>query len=154
MNTYVLKTLWRHRTRTLLTVTGAAVAMFVFCFVGSVQEGLNRLTTGTDADRTLIVFQENRFCPTTSRLPEDYSRKIKEVAGVRDVMPIQVWTNNCRASLDIVVFNGADPAQIQNTRPIKLIKGNWQQFASQRCDRRPKRCEPPRAQDGRSVFDR
>jgi putative ABC transport system permease protein len=132
MNTYVLKTLWRHRTRTLLTVTGAAVAMFVFCFVGSVQEGLNRLTTGTDADRTLIVFQENRFCPTTSRLPEDYSRKIKEVAGVRDVMPIQVWTNNCRASLDIVVFNGADPVQIQNTRPIKLIKGNWQQFASQR----------------------
>ena len=46
MLTYVLKTLWRHRTRTLLTVTGAAVAMFVFCFVGSVQEGLHRLTTG------------------------------------------------------------------------------------------------------------
>ncbi len=120
MNTYVLKTLWRHRTRTLLTVTGAAVAMFVFCFVGSVQEGLNRLTIGTDADRTLIVFQENRFCPTTSRLPEDYSRKIKEVAGVRDVMPIQVWTNNCRASLDIVVFNGADPAQIQKHSPHQV----------------------------------
>lgn len=113
MISYVLKTLWRHRTRTLLTVTGAAVAMFVFCFVGSVQEGLNRLTTGSDADRTLIVFQENRFCPTTSRLPEDYSRKIKEIPGVRDVMPIQVWTNNCRASLDIIVFNGADPNQIQ-----------------------------------------
>ncbi len=132
MTTYVLKTLWRHRTRTLLTVTGAAVAMFVFCFVGSVQEGLNRLTTGSDADRTLIVFQENRFCPTTSRLPEDYSRKIKEVPGVRDVMPIQVWTNNCRASLDIVVFNGADPAQIEKSRPIQLTSGNWQQFASQR----------------------
>lgn len=132
MFTYVLKTLWRHRTRTLLTVTGAAVAMFVFCFVGSVQEGLHRLTTGSDADRSLIVFQENRFCPTSSRLPEDYSRKIMEVPGVRDVMPIQVWTNNCRASLDIVVFNGADPAQIQKTRPISLTSGNWQQFASQR----------------------
>ena len=79
MLTYVFKTLWRHRTRTLLTTTGAAVAMFVFYFVGSVQEGLVRLTTGTDADRSLIVFQENRFCPTSSRLPEDYSRKIKEV---------------------------------------------------------------------------
>jgi putative ABC transport system permease protein len=106
--------------------------MFVFCMVGSVQEGLNRLTTGSDADRTLIVFQENRFCPTTSRLPEDYSRKIKEIPGVRDVMPIQVWTNNCRASLDIVVFNGASPAQIQKSRPIELTSGNWQQFASQR----------------------
>ena len=39
---YVLKTLWRHRTRTLLTVSGAAVALFVFCFVCAVQEGLAR----------------------------------------------------------------------------------------------------------------
>lgn len=132
MLTYVLKTLWRHRTRTLLTVTGAAVAMFVFCFVGSVQEGLQRLTTGSDADRSLIVFQENRFCPTSSRLPEDYSRKIREVRGVRDVMPIQVWTNNCRASLDIVVFNGANPDQIQATRPVKLVKGSWTAFGSRR----------------------
>ncbi|EMB15277.1 ABC transporter permease [Rhodopirellula europaea] len=129
---YVLKTLWRHRTRTLLTVTGAAVAMFVFCFVGSVQEGLHRLTTGSDADRNLIVFQENRFCPTSSRLPEDYERVIAEIPGVRDVMPIQVWTNNCRASLDIVVFNGADPKQIQQTRPLKLTSGDWQQFQSTR----------------------
>jgi len=132
MLTYVLKTLWRHRTRTLLTVTGAAVAMFVFCFVGSVQEGLQRLTTGSDADRSLIVFQENRFCPTSSRLPEDYARKIREVPGVRDVIPIQVWTNNCRASLDIVVFNGAAPNQIQATRPVKLVEGSWTAFSSRR----------------------
>ena len=132
MLTYVLKTLWRHHTGTLLTVTGAAVAMFVFCFVGSVQEGLQRLTTGADADRSLIVFQENRFCPTSSRLPEDYSRKILEVRGVRDVMPIQVWTNNCRASLDIVVFNGAAPDQIQATRPIKLVQGSWTAFGARR----------------------
>ncbi len=132
MQTYVFKTLWRHRTRTLLTTTGAAVAMFVFYFVGSVQEGLVRLTTGTDADRSLIVFQENRFCPTSSRLPEDYSRKIKQVHGVRDVMPIQVWTNNCRASLDIVVFNGAAPDQIQAMRPVNLVSGSWNAFSSQR----------------------
>lgn len=132
MLTYVFKTLWRHRTRTLLTVTGATVAMFVFCFVGSVQEGLERLTTGADADRSLIVFQENRFCPTSSRLPEDYSRKIKDVLGVRDVMPIQVWTNNCRASLDIVVFNGAAPDQIQAMRPVELLSGSWNDFSSQR----------------------
>lgn len=129
---YVLKTLWRHRTRSFLTVSGAAVAMFVFCFVGSVQEGLNRLTTGTDADRSLIVFQENRFCPTSSRLPEDYASKIRELSGVRNVMPIQVWTNNCRASLDIVVFNGAEPDQIQQSRPVKLMSGSWSEFDTRR----------------------
>ncbi len=131
MLTYVLKTLWRHQTRTMLTVTGSAVAMFVYCFVGSVQEGLDRLTSGADAERSLIVFQENRFCPTTSRLPEDYARKISTIAGVKEVIPIQVWTNNCRASLDIVVFNGAEPSQIRSTRPIELVSGSWQQFESQ-----------------------
>lgn len=132
MLNYVFKTLWRHRTRSLLTVSGAAVAMFVFCFVGSVQEGLERLTTGADADRSLIVFQENRFCPTSSRLPQDYSEQIKDVRGVRDVMPIQVWTNNCRASLDIIVFNGAAPDQIQAMRPVELVSGSWSDFSSQR----------------------
>ncbi len=129
---YVLKTLWRHRTRTLLTVTGAAVAMFVFCFVGSVQQGLDRLTTGEDADRSLIVFQENRFCPASSRLPVDYANRIMEIEGVAEVVPIQVWTNNCRASLDIVVFNGADPNQIQTNRPITLVDGTWSDFEARR----------------------
>jgi putative ABC transport system permease protein len=36
---YVLKNLWRHRSRTTLTVSGSAVALFVFCFVGAVQQG-------------------------------------------------------------------------------------------------------------------
>jgi putative ABC transport system permease protein len=129
---YVLKTLIRHRARTLLTVSGTAVAMFVFCLVGSVQEGLERLTTSSDADRSLIVFQENRFCPTSSRLPEDYAREIKKIAGVREVMPIQVWTNNCRASLDIVVFNGASPEQIRKNRSLTLPTGSWEEFAERR----------------------
>ena len=127
---YVLKTLLRHQARTLLTVSGTAVAMFVFCLVGSVQEGLERLTTSSDADRSLIVFQENRFCPTSSRLPEDYARDIRKLSGVRDVMPIQVWTNNCRASLDIVVFNGAAPDQIRKNRPLILTAGSWEDFAA------------------------
>jgi len=129
---YVLKTLWRHRARTMLTVGGAAVAMFVFCFVGSVQEGLRRLTSDEDSQRTLIVFQENRFCPTSSRLPQDYARRIHNLPGVVDVMPVQVWTNNCRASLDIIVFNGAPPQQLRQARDLTLTEGNWSDFESRR----------------------
>ncbi|MDG2220189.1 MAG: ABC transporter permease, partial [Rubripirellula sp.] len=71
-----------------------------------------------------------RFCPTSSHLPEDYATKIEKLDGVREVMAIQVWTNNCRASLDIVVFNGADPEQIQRNRPLVLTQGSWQAFSS------------------------
>lgn len=129
---YVFKSLWRHRARTLLTVSGAAVALFVFCFVGSVQQGLQRLTEDDDAQRTLIVFQENRFCPTSSRLPQDYADRIRKIPGVKDVMPVQVWTNNCRASLDIVVFNGAPAQTLKSARDLQLRSGSWEEFSARR----------------------
>ncbi|MBI3411999.1 MAG: ABC transporter permease [Planctomycetes bacterium] len=129
---YIAKSLWRNRTRTGLTVSGAAVAMFVFTFVGAVQEGLANLTHNAQAERTLIVFQANRFCPFTSRMPEDYARTIAKMPGVRDVVPIQVFMNNCRVSLDVVVFNGIPPEMLRKTRDFKLIAGDWSVFEKQR----------------------
>ena len=125
---YVLKGLWRHRARTMLTVSGTAVALLVFCFVNAVQRGLQRVTQNEQAQRTLIVFQENRFCPQSSRLPQDYAEQISQRAGVRSVVPIKVFTNNCRASLDSIVFHGMRPQQLRATRNLALIAGGWPQF--------------------------
>ncbi len=125
---YVFKSLWRHRSRTLLTVSGSAVALLVFCFVGSVQNGLSQLTKDQKALRTLIVFQENRFCPASSKLPEDYARTAAKLPGVKEVVPIKVFTNNCRASLDVVVFNGMAPEQLRSSRELTLLSGNWNEF--------------------------
>lgn len=110
---YILKTLWRHRSRTLLTLSGSAVALFVFCFVGAVQEGFTDLRRRQDAQGALVVFQANKFCPATSHLPQDYERQIVLIEGVQDVVPIQVFTNNCRASLDVVVFYGLPRDKVQ-----------------------------------------
>jgi putative ABC transport system permease protein len=125
---YVFKSLWRHRSRTMLTVSGAAVALFVFCFIGSVQHGLAQLTENQDAQRTLIVFQENRFCPASSKLPENYASAVEKMSGVDYVVPIKVFTNNCRASLDVVVFNGMRPEQLRKARQLTLLDGNWADF--------------------------
>jgi putative ABC transport system permease protein len=128
---YVCKGLWRQRTRTTLTVSGTAVALFVFCFVGAVREGLARLTGDRASERTLIVFQANRFCPSTSKLPEDYARAIARVDGVRDVVPIKVFMNNCRASLDLVVFHGVPPEKLKTARDFTLVAGDWDRFERQ-----------------------
>lgn len=125
---YVLKGLWRHRARTVLTVSGTAVALLVFCFVNAVQDGLFRLTRDKQSQRTLIVFQENRFCPQSSRLPQDYERYIAKQSGVTDVIPIKVFTNNCRASLDSIVFQGLPPAKLKTARKLELNSGSWGEF--------------------------
>jgi len=125
---YVLKTLWRHRSRSMLTISGSAVALFVFCFVGAVQEGMHDLRRRQEALGSLIVFQANKFCPATSHLPQDYDQQIARLEGVRDVVPIQVFTNNCRASLDVVVFYGAPPGKLRTVRDFKLTTGSWAEF--------------------------
>jgi putative ABC transport system permease protein len=129
---YVAKNLWRNRTRSVLTVSGAAVAMFVFTFVGSVQEGMANLNRGSQTERSLIVFQANRFCPSTSRLNEDYAAKIAKMPGVREAVPIKVFMNNCRASLDLVVFYGLPPEKLRQIRELRIVAGDWSGFEKQR----------------------
>ena len=102
----VLRQVLRHRTRTLLTAAGVAVAMFLFITVQSLQHGVRQATEVTAADTMLIVYRENRFCPATSRLPESYAEQISRVPGVESVTPMKVVVNNCRASLDVVTFRG------------------------------------------------
>lgn len=129
---YVLKSLLRHRARTLLTVSGSSVALFVFAFIGAAQQGLADMTEGLQAERTLIVFQANRYCPNTSRLPEDYANIIrKEIKGVKDVIPVQAFMNNCRASLDLVLFHGVPPEKVRNARHLQLLSGNLSAFEKQ-----------------------
>lgn len=128
---YVLKSLWRHRARTMLTVSGTAMALLVFCFIGSVQRGLHALTADANAERTLIVFQENRFCPQSSKLPQDYERTIAEVPEVQEVVPIKVFTNNCRASLDAIVFQGMPAEHLKSSRSLDLVSGDWNSFDGQ-----------------------
>lgn len=128
---YIAKSLWRHRARSLLTISGTGVALLVFCFVGAVQQGLLALTDNEEAGHTLIVFQENRFCPQSSRLPEDYGRIIAKDPAVADVIPIKVFTNNCRASLDSVVFQGMPPDKLRKYRQLVLENGTWEGFSQQ-----------------------
>jgi putative ABC transport system permease protein len=125
---YILKTLWRHRSRTILTVSGSAVALFVFCFVGAVQQGMNDLQSRQESKQSLVMFQANKFCPATSHLPQDYESKIKRLDGIRDVVPIQVFTNNCRASLDVIVFYGVPPKKLRAARDFELVAGDWVDF--------------------------
>lgn len=125
---YVLKNLWRHRARTALTVSGAAVALFVYCVIGSVQAGLDRMSQDRQSQRVLIAFQANRFCPSTSRLPEHYGERIAKIPGVKQVVPIQVFMNNCRASLDLVLFHGVPTDKLRAARDLTLESGSWDEY--------------------------
>jgi putative ABC transport system permease protein len=109
---YVVHQLLRRSTRTGLTLASIGVAMFLFVVVQALQQGVSSATQLTAADTTLIVFRENRFCPSTSRLPERYTAAIERIDGVESVIPIKIVVNNCGASLDVITYRGVPEESI------------------------------------------
>lgn len=124
---YVRKNVLGHRVRTGMTVAGTAVLMFLFLFVSAVQAGLDRLLDSRGD--VLVVYQAYRLCPSSSQLPVFYDEAVRGVPGVADVLPVKVVVNNCRASLDTVVFHGVDPQRLPRARAdFRFLAGDWAAF--------------------------
>ena len=124
-----IKTLTRNQLRTLLTILGVATGMFLFASVETMQHSLGEATQLSADDTTLVVYRENRFCPSTSRLPEHYGPTIKKLDGVREVIPIQITVNNCGASLDVITFRGIPPGNLKSYNPdLRIVEGNYEDF--------------------------
>ncbi len=123
---YVIKQITRNRVRSLLTVLGIAIAMFLFTSVQAMNRGVTVATTATANDTTLVVYREDRFCPATSQLPQDYQGRIERVDGVRDVTPMKIVVSNCRTSLDVVTFRGVPKRAFMEGPGVKftLVSGS------------------------------
>jgi len=128
---YVLKQVLRHRVRSLLTIAGIGIAMFLFTAVQAMNDGVTEATTAKANDITLVVYRKDRYCPATSQLPQDYQRRIEAVEGVVSVTPMKIVVSNCRTSLDVITFRGVPKADFIADRrdELEIIAGSladWQ----------------------------
>ncbi|MGE3165035.1 MAG: ABC transporter permease [Planctomycetota bacterium] len=124
---FVRRQVTRQPARSLLTIAGIAVAMFLFCVVQAMQAGVREATQVAADDTMLVVYRENRYCPFSSQLPQYYQRRIESVPGVKEVTPVRILVSNCRASLDVVTFRGVPPAEFAaNFLPkLEIIAGSF-----------------------------
>lgn len=128
----VRRNLARRPGRTALTVLGIASATLLLTLVEGLSAGLERALSGSEAARTLVVYRQNRYCPQTSFLPERYTAQIESIEGVESVLPVKVFLSNCRASLDIVTFQGAPVERLFAARNLDVIEGDVEQFKRER----------------------
>jgi putative ABC transport system permease protein len=120
---YVVRTTFRARMRSLLTLLGATLAMALFAFVRTVDDGVAALAA--DAQQpVLVVFQDSRFCPLTSELPMRYERDIRAVPGVADVLPTLVFINSCRSNLDLVTLYGVTANDLDRLYDLEALEGS------------------------------
>lgn len=127
---YVRKQITRNRVRSLLTILGIAIAMFLFTSVQAMNRGVTVATSATANDTTLVVYREDRFCPSTSQLPQDYQSRIERVEGVRSVTPMKIVVSNCRTSLDVVTFRGVPKQQFMQGpgADFEVVSGSIQDW--------------------------
>lgn len=128
----VLKYVMRYRGRSLLTIGGVATAMFLFYAVQAMHHGVREATEATSKDTKLVVYRQDRYCPFSSNLPQDYERRIGSISGVKNVLPVKIAVNNCRTGLDVVTFRGIPPDAADNGAldHVRFTAGsiqNWKQ---------------------------
>ncbi|MDA0767085.1 MAG: ABC transporter permease [Verrucomicrobia bacterium] len=125
-----LKNITRHRLRSLLTILGVTAGMFLYAAVETMQHSLATATKQGADDTTLVVYRENRFCPSTSRLPEHYLPTLQKIPGVREAIPLQIVVNNCGASLDVIAFRGVPPEQLDTYNPeLEVFAGSFEEWS-------------------------
>ena len=127
-----LRNLARRPGRSVLTLVGVAFALMLLVLVEGLAAGMDRALSGSESARTLIVFRQNRYCPQTSFLPERYTRRIEGLDGVESVLPVKVFLSNCRASLDVVAFQGTPVETLFATRDIEVVEGDVARFRRER----------------------
>ncbi|MCA8951807.1 MAG: ABC transporter permease [Planctomycetes bacterium] len=120
---YVVRTALRARMRSLLTLLGASLAMALFAFVRTVDDGVTTLSRRADQP-VLVVFQDSRFCPLTSDLPLRYEREIRTVPGVAAVLPTLVFINSCRSNLDLVTLHGVTDDGLEELYELDVLEGS------------------------------
>lgn len=127
---YVIRQTVRHRVRSLLTIAGIATAMFLFTAVQAMNQGVTVATRASADETTLVVYRENRYCPATSELPQDYLSRIERIDGVVSAIPMKVVVSNCRTSLDVVTFRGVPREEFIRERGdrLQVIEGSLEDW--------------------------
>jgi putative ABC transport system permease protein len=126
----VFKYITRRRIRSALTISGVATAMFLFYAVDAMHQGVKEATEQTAKDTKLVVYRQDRYCPFSSMLPQDYGARIAAISGVKAVVPVKVFVNNCRTGLDVVTFRGIPATSFEEGffAQVRLREGsleNW-----------------------------
>lgn len=126
----VFKYITRRRIRSALTISGVATAMFLFYSVDAMHQGVKEATEQTAKDTKLVVYRQDRYCPFSSMLPQDYGARIAAISGVKAVVPVKVFVNNCRTGLDVVTFRGIPATSFEEGffAQVRLREGsieNW-----------------------------
>ena len=128
----VFRNLLRSKTRTLLTLVGIAVSMFIFATLVGLDQGVRRMITNTSSEDVLIVFEKYKACPPYSRLPVHYADDIASMPHAEVVMPVRFLLSGCGTTTELIAVHGVEPDKLRTLVELEIDPEHFAEFAGER----------------------
>lgn len=128
----IVRNVLRGKMRTLLTILGVGVSIFIFAALLSLDQGVKRMISSTGGASVVTVFSRYAACAPYSKLPVHYADKITALPHVTSVMPVRFLLSNCRTTTDLIAIHGVEAQVFRQFREIELPEEQYTAFAAER----------------------
>jgi len=125
---FIWKNLRRNRRRSLLTILGVAVAIFVLATLGAAVDSLMAPVRAVGAERLLNTREAARANVMASRLPTSYEERVEAVEGVRAATGVLSDLTVLAPEGVHVFVRGVDTERYRSIHPIEIDEAAWTAF--------------------------
>lgn len=120
--------LWRNRRRSILTILGVAVAIYVYATLGAAIDGITFPVRQVGAERVLNVREAARANVLSSRLPESYEDRVAAITGVAAATGVLADLAVVGAERVHIFVRGVDPERFRRVQQLTIAPQAWQEF--------------------------
>jgi putative ABC transport system permease protein len=126
------KNLWRNKRRSILTIFGVAVAIFVITALGAAIAGMTFPVREVGATSLLKVREKSRANVLASRLPQAYENRVAELPGVAGSTGVLEGLAVLGDEGVHIFVRGVDPARFREVRNLQIDNEAWAAFVDDR----------------------
>jgi len=125
----LLRNLFGHRLRAILTVGSVAVAVFLLCILIAVSRGLDSAVAQASTTRLWVQSAVSLFVD----LPNSYESKIERTQGVDEVIRFQWFGGVFQDTSNFFAQFAVDPAKWRASYPeIEIVEGSLEEWEKSR----------------------
>jgi putative ABC transport system permease protein len=120
--------LWRNKRRSILTMLGVAVAIYVYATLGAAIDGITFPVRQVGAERVLNVREAARSNVLSSRLPQSYEDRVADVPGVAAASGVLSDLAVVGEDRVHIFVRGIDPDRYRQVQPLEVAPQAWREF--------------------------
>ena len=129
---FLWKNLWRNKRRSILTIFGVAVAIFVITALGAAIAGMTFPVREVGATSLLKVREKSRANVLASRLPQAYENRVAELPGVAGATGVLSGLAVLGDEGVHIFVRGVDPDRFREVRNLQIDSEAWAAFVDDR----------------------